>query len=92
MARRKTPGGGPKPDKLMRDALALELHQEVKLTTGEKVKKLRLVAPRWWTMLSMAIDVLKPLKPYFRRSSGGSSLFFFGVSRPSLSAQPQDAR
>src|SRR6266480_3534231 len=44
MAPRKTPGGGPKPDKLMRDALALELHQEVKLTTGEKVKKLRLVA------------------------------------------------
>ena len=32
MAPRKTPGGGPKPDKLMRDALALELHQEVKLT------------------------------------------------------------
>jgi hypothetical protein len=28
----------------MRDALALELHQEIKLTTGEKVKKLRLVA------------------------------------------------
>jgi hypothetical protein len=44
MARRKTLGGGPKPDKLMRDALALELHQEVKLKTGEKVKKLRLVA------------------------------------------------
>ena len=44
MAPRKTPGGGPKPDKLMRDALALELHQEVKLTTGEKIKKLRLVA------------------------------------------------
>ena len=40
MAPRKTPGGGPKPDKLMRHALALELHQEV----GEKVKKLRLVA------------------------------------------------
>jgi hypothetical protein len=44
MARRITPGGGPKPDKLMRDALALELHQEVKLKTGEKIKKLRLVA------------------------------------------------
>jgi Family of unknown function (DUF5681) len=44
MAPRKTPGGGPKPDKLMRDALALELHQEVKLKTGEKIKKLRLVA------------------------------------------------
>ncbi len=44
MARTKTLGGGPKPDKLMRDALAVELHQEVKLTNGEKVKKLRLVA------------------------------------------------
>ncbi len=44
MAPRKNPGGGPKPDKLMRDALALELNQDVKLTTGEKIKKLRLVA------------------------------------------------
>ena len=53
MARRKTLGGGPKPDKLMRDALALELHQEVKLKTGEKVKKLRLVAR---TLVDNAID------------------------------------
>ena len=53
MARRKTPGGGPKPDKLMRDALALELHQEVKLKTGEKVKKLRLVAR---SLVDNAID------------------------------------
>ena len=52
-APRKTPGGGPKPDKLMRDALALELHQEVKLTSGEKVKKLRLVAR---TLVDNAID------------------------------------
>src|SRR6478752_9445274 len=37
----------------MRDALALELHQEVKLTTGEKVKKLRLVAR---TLVDNAID------------------------------------
>ena len=44
MARRKNPSAGPKPDKLMRDALALELHQEIKLSTGEKIKKLRLVA------------------------------------------------
>jgi Family of unknown function (DUF5681) len=44
MAPRKNPSGGPKPDKLMRDALALELHQEIKLSTGEKIKKLRLVA------------------------------------------------
>ena len=48
-----SPGGGPKPDKLMRDALALELHQEVKLTSGEKVKKLRLVAR---TLVDNAID------------------------------------
>jgi hypothetical protein len=34
-------------------ALALELHQEVKLTTGEKVKKLRLVAR---TLVNNAID------------------------------------
>ena len=53
MAPRKTPGGGPKPDKLMRDALALELHQEVKLTTGEKIKKLRLVAR---SLVDNAID------------------------------------
>jgi SAM domain (Sterile alpha motif) len=32
------------------------------------------------------IDVLKPLKRYFRRSSGGSSSSSSGVSRPSLSA------
>jgi hypothetical protein len=37
----------------MRDALALELHQEVKLTTGEKIKKLRLVAR---TLVDKAID------------------------------------
>jgi ribosomal protein L17 len=37
----------------MRDALALELHQEVKLTTGEKIKKLRLVAR---TLVDNAID------------------------------------
>jgi ribosomal protein L17 len=42
-----------KPDKLMRDALALELHQEVKLTTGEKIKKLRLVAR---SLVDNAID------------------------------------
>ncbi len=44
MAPRRIPAGGPKPDKLMRDALALELAQDVKLSKNEKVKKLRLVA------------------------------------------------
>jgi hypothetical protein len=38
MASRKTLGGGPRPDKLMRDALALELHQEVKLTTVRRLR------------------------------------------------------
>jgi hypothetical protein len=37
----------------MPDALALELHQEVKLTTGENIKKLRLVAR---TLVDNAID------------------------------------
>jgi hypothetical protein len=53
MAPRKIPGGGPKPDKLMRDALALELAQDVKLSKNEKVKKLRLVAR---SLVDNAID------------------------------------
>lgn len=43
MAARKTPSKGGKPDKLMRDALLLELNQEVKIDGG-KVRKYRLVA------------------------------------------------
>ena len=48
MAPRKTPGS-PKPDKLMRDALSLELHQQIRVgaddkTKGKLVKRLRLVA------------------------------------------------
>lgn len=44
MAARKTPGS-PKPDKLMRDALAIELHREDgTLIDGKKVKRLRRVA------------------------------------------------
>jgi len=35
---------GAKPDKLMRNALLLELHQDGSLSDGQKVKKLRLVA------------------------------------------------
>lgn len=42
MAPRKTPGS-PKPDKLMRDALNLELHQDIEID-GKKIKKLRVVA------------------------------------------------
>lgn len=44
MAPRKTPGS-PKPDKLMRDALNIELHQDSEeLVNGKKLKKLRVVA------------------------------------------------
>ena len=47
MAARKTPSRGGKPDKLMRTALALELHRDVDGTAFGfvgKVKRLRLVA------------------------------------------------
>jgi hypothetical protein len=48
MAARKTPSGGKKPDKLCRDALSLELAQEVKYRdpkTGQQraERKMRLV-------------------------------------------------
>lgn len=54
MAARKTPSKGGKPDKLMRDALSVELHTEIDIRTPEekarkgskpkKERKLRLVA------------------------------------------------
>jgi hypothetical protein len=44
MAARKTPSRGGKPDKLMRDALLLELNTEAKRAGGKPTKRLRLVA------------------------------------------------
>jgi hypothetical protein len=44
MAPRKTPSRGGKPDKLMRDALLLELSAEAKRAGGKPTKRLRLVA------------------------------------------------
>ena len=44
MAARKTPSKGGKPDKLMRDALLLELNREAKLADGKVTKRLRAVA------------------------------------------------
>jgi hypothetical protein len=44
MAARKTPSKGGKPDKLMRHALLLELHQQAKQADGKVTKRLRLVA------------------------------------------------
>ena len=44
MAARKTPSKGGKPDKLMRDALLLELNREVKQPDGKVTKRRRLVA------------------------------------------------
>lgn len=44
MAERNTPSKGAKPDKLMRDALILELYQEAIDADGVITKKLRLVA------------------------------------------------
>ena len=68
MAPRKIPGGGPKPDKLMRDALALELAQDVKLSKNEKIKKLRLVAR---SLVDNAIDRdTAAIKEVFDRMDG----------------------
>lgn len=44
MAARKTPSKGSKPDKIMRDALMLELNGETENDDGEKVKKFRRIA------------------------------------------------
>lgn len=50
MAARKTPSAGGKPDKLMRDALSLELHQTIDAMNPDgsgrkiKIKRMRLVA------------------------------------------------
>lgn len=44
MAARKIPSRGGKPDKLMRDALLVELNQEAKRAGGKVTKRLRLVA------------------------------------------------
>lgn len=46
MAARITPSKGKKPDKLMRDALVLSLHEEAKNSEGVMTKRLRLVASR----------------------------------------------
>ena len=43
MAPRKTPSKGGKPDKLMRDALLIELNTEAKRAGGKPTKRLRLV-------------------------------------------------
>ena len=56
MAARKTPSKGGKPDKLMRDALSLELHREIEVEIDgrkQKVKRLRLVAR---ALVDKAID------------------------------------
>jgi hypothetical protein len=44
MAARNTPSGGKKPDKLITDALRLELHVEARGSDGKMTKKLRLLA------------------------------------------------
>lgn len=44
MAARKTPSAGAKPDKLMRDALILELNRETENEEGKKVKRYRRIA------------------------------------------------
>jgi hypothetical protein len=72
MAPRKIPGGGPKPDKLMRDALALELAQDQKMPTGQKIRRLRLVAK---SLVDNAIDGdTAAIKEVFDRMDGKVTL------------------
>lgn len=44
MAARDTPSKGSKPDKLLRDALMLELNEETVDDDGKKIKKFRRIA------------------------------------------------
>lgn len=53
MGERKTPSKGGKPDKLMRDALILELKREAQDANGQKTQKLYLVARK---LVDEAID------------------------------------
>lgn len=53
MAARKTPSGGGKPDKLMRDALRLALHREAEDAEGNRTKKLNIVAAK---LVELACD------------------------------------
>ena len=46
MAARKTPSKGGKPDKLMRDAIMLDLHREAENADGVKTKKLNIIAAK----------------------------------------------
>lgn len=69
---RKTPSAGSKPDKLMRDALALELSTEITLQDENgrkyKIKKLRLVAR---ALVTAAIDLDVPaIKEIYDRMDG----------------------
>ena len=68
MAARKTPGS-PKPDKLMRDALLIELQTDSDVEErGKKLKKLRLVAR---SLVTKAIDGDVPAaKEVFERIDG----------------------
>lgn len=53
MAARKNPSAGAKPDKLMRDALMLELNTETTDEYGKKVKKYRRIAAN---LVRLALD------------------------------------
>lgn len=68
MAARKTPSAGSKPDKLMRDALMLELNTETVDDAGKKIKKFRRIAAN---LVSAAMDnKMDAIKDVFDRIDG----------------------
>lgn len=62
MPPRKTPSAGGKPDKIIRDALILELHRMTDATNGQKIKKVnRLVTKLVDAGMDGKIDAIKEI-------------------------------
>lgn len=62
MAARKTPSAGSKPDKILRDALMLELNTDTKDNDGRTVKKFRRIAANLVTSgLDNKMDAIKEI-------------------------------
>ena len=68
MAARANPSQGSKPDKLMRDALMLELNREVEDTDGKKIRQFRRIAAK--TVEMAAEGKMDAISLIFDRSDG----------------------
>lgn len=68
MARGRGDSKGSKPDKIIRDALMLELNRYTKLTTGEKVKKVQCIVRK--LVESGMAGKIDAIKEIFDRTEG----------------------